>query len=267
MIEFKQFNQLVIQFGLLLCSLVQAVPPACTHLMNHEGRYTPGSDCCVNPLGIVECLSIESKKKSAQGTKNLIPKFMGKPFYSKESKKEFRSQFFLPKNMAGDFSADSIYFFVTFNDSGTNETLHSNCEISLKTEEINCEDLFTFQQLEQNKILIQEEKKHQKVREERRRKSAIENAKIAEIEANRAALAERKKWADFQSKGWSVGEIENIKNHKVWIGMTKEQAIESWGEPERNNRTINSNGTIEQWVYGIGRYLYFSNGILTTIQD
>lgn len=53
------------------------------------------------------------------------------------------------------------------------------------------------------------------------------------------------------------------------IGMTKEQVVKrtNWGTPNDINRTITAGGTREQWVYGIGRYLYFSNGILTAIQD
>lgn len=53
------------------------------------------------------------------------------------------------------------------------------------------------------------------------------------------------------------------------IGMTKEQVIKrtNWGAPNDINRTITAGGIREQWVFGIGRYLYFANGILTTIQD
>lgn len=42
--------------------------------------------------------------------------------------------------------------------------------------------------------------------------------------------------------------------------------IESWGEPLDINTTTGSYGTHEQWVYGTS-YLYFENGILTTIQN
>jgi hypothetical protein len=53
----------------------------------------------------------------------------------------------------------------------------------------------------------------------------------------------------------------------VQIGMTKQMCIESWGKPEDINTTIGSYGRHEQWVYGNGNYLYFENGILTTIQN
>ena len=53
---------------------------------------------------------------------------------------------------------------------------------------------------------------------------------------------------------------------KVRIGWSKEMCIESWGEPEDINKTIGRWGTHEQWVYGYN-YLYFENGVLTTIQN
>lgn len=44
---------------------------------------------------------------------------------------------------------------------------------------------------------------------------------------------------------------------------------ESWGEPDDINRTTGSWGTHEQWVYGEYDcdYLYFENGVLTSIQN
>lgn len=51
----------------------------------------------------------------------------------------------------------------------------------------------------------------------------------------------------------------------VKIGMTKEMALLSWGEPKDINSTISSGKTSEQWVYD-ENYLYFDNDILKTIQ-
>lgn len=58
-----------------------------------------------------------------------------------------------------------------------------------------------------------------------------------------------------------------ILDEKVVLGFTKQMCIESWGEPMEINRTITRYGTQEQWVYGIGTYLYFSGNTLTAIQD
>lgn len=61
-----------------------------------------------------------------------------------------------------------------------------------------------------------------------------------------------------------------ILNGQISIGMTREMAEASWGKPSDINRTVTSNLVREQWVYGSirsRRYLYFSNGILNTLQD
>jgi hypothetical protein len=49
--------------------------------------------------------------------------------------------------------------------------------------------------------------------------------------------------------------------------MSQQEVLDSnWGKPLHVNRTVRASGTSEQWVYGIGRYLYFENGLLTTVQ-
>lgn len=55
----------------------------------------------------------------------------------------------------------------------------------------------------------------------------------------------------------------------AYIGMTPQQVINdtNWGKPKSINRTTTAAGTSEQWVYGIGTYLYFDNDRLTSIQQ
>lgn len=49
--------------------------------------------------------------------------------------------------------------------------------------------------------------------------------------------------------------------------MTKEDVLlSSWGAPSNIKKTVNAYGTSEQWVYDNYNYLYFDNGILTSIQ-
>ena len=44
--------------------------------------------------------------------------------------------------------------------------------------------------------------------------------------------------------------------------------FDSWGHPSGGiNKTTGAWGIHEQWVYGMGQYLYFENGKLTTIQN
>ncbi len=64
----------------------------------------------------------------------------------------------------------------------------------------------------------------------------------------------------FGEKIWNT-----ILAEKVSIGMTKEMCQLSWGEPEKVNKTTTKNGIREQWVY-YANYLYFEDGILTSIQ-
>ena len=54
----------------------------------------------------------------------------------------------------------------------------------------------------------------------------------------------------------------------VKIGMTKKQVIDAsnWGQPISINETVTGGGTREQWVYGDGQYLYFTNGRVTAVQ-
>jgi len=52
-----------------------------------------------------------------------------------------------------------------------------------------------------------------------------------------------------------------------FIGEPQERTLKcGWGEPERVNRTTGQYGVHEQWVYGDGNYLYFKDGILTSMQ-
>jgi len=51
---------------------------------------------------------------------------------------------------------------------------------------------------------------------------------------------------------------------KLWIGMTRDMALESRGKPQKMNRTLLIESTHERWEYGAGVYLEFDNGILTS---
>jgi hypothetical protein len=59
---------------------------------------------------------------------------------------------------------------------------------------------------------------------------------------------------------------DKIFAHKIWLGMTQEMTLESWGKPGDINRSVGSWGVDEQWVYG-DTYLYFENGVLSSWQD
>lgn len=57
------------------------------------------------------------------------------------------------------------------------------------------------------------------------------------------------------------------KREGVRIGMSQQDVLDSsWGLPQKVNRTTTARGVREQWVYD-GGYLYFEDGILTTVQN
>ena len=65
--------------------------------------------------------------------------------------------------------------------------------------------------------------------------------------------------------------IKLIAERKVAIGMTKVEVVYAWGSPNDINRTISSNSTWEQWVFGNpiygANYVYFDDGIVTSMQN
>lgn len=69
----------------------------------------------------------------------------------------------------------------------------------------------------------------------------------------------------MQHPGWGKKAIKAIADGKVFIGMSEEQVIESWGRPDNINSTISQWGTNQQWCYE-HQYLYFSNGKLDSMQ-
>lgn len=93
----------------------------------------------------------------------------------------------------------------------------------------------------------------------------------AEAAAAKAEAERKAKMAPIERIMEKYGCDEDIAScilHKqVRRGMTAEQCRAAWGRPEDINRTSGSYGVHEQWVYGGGNYLYFEDGILTTIQN
>lgn len=83
-------------------------------------------------------------------------------------------------------------------------------------------------------------------------------------------VAEQKRTKDWENSmirkyGRTNGNL--IIQGKVKLGFSKEMCKEAWGEPERINKSTGSWGTHEQWIYGLGSYLYFENGKLTSIDN
>lgn len=103
---------------------------------------------------------------------------------------------------------------------------------------------------------IQEEKKLAEA-ERIRQEKADEQKRIAENKKSRQLY--------INKYGAKLGSM--IADHRVAIGMNMEMCRLAWGEPLDINRITMKGYAHEQWVYGFGTYLYFNNGILSTIQD
>lgn len=75
--------------------------------------------------------------------------------------------------------------------------------------------------------------------------------------------------AKKKAKAVEVAAIKQAAKPGARLGMTQKQVVTTtnWGKPQSVNRTTSRRGTREQWVYGNGNYLYFEDGILTTIQN
>ena len=92
---------------------------------------------------------------------------------------------------------------------------------------------------------------------------------------NAAAIAKAKNDAKEKAnerknnliKKYGESTTNDILNGIVKLGWSKDMCREAWGNPKDINKTIGSYGVHEQWVYGGDNYLYFENGILTTIQN
>jgi hypothetical protein len=68
---------------------------------------------------------------------------------------------------------------------------------------------------------------------------------------------------NWPEKAWQA-----IREHKVYIGMTQQQAAMSWGKPFPTDvkSSITASGKSDMWHFD-AQNLYFVNGILTVIQD
>lgn len=105
----------------------------------------------------------------------------------------------------------------------------------------------------------------------KKQKDAAAQAKKKQQEEERAKINAERAKQDRENherlvRLYGQKKADMIKRGEVAIGFTKAMCKEAWGSPRSVNTTENRSGVHEQWVYGGGRYLYFDNGTLTTIQ-
>jgi len=112
-----------------------------------------------------------------------------------------------------------------------------------------------------------EEVKVLKAELERQNADLLEKEKAEKLEQYNALNLRKRK--DYEKSiiltyGDEIG--KKLLGGDYWIGMTKEMARISLGNPNEINRTVGSWGVHEQWVYS-SLYLYFEDGKLTSYQN
>ena len=90
--------------------------------------------------------------------------------------------------------------------------------------------------------------------------AALKRKQQAEAEAReRAECAKRNELPP--------AEVALVAKQQIQLGMSRAALLCSWGQPNRDNRTVGSWGVHEQFVYEYGRYVYVENGKVTSWQD
>lgn len=60
---------------------------------------------------------------------------------------------------------------------------------------------------------------------------------------------------------------EKVAKSLIWIGMTEQMLLDSWGRPDDINTSVTRYGSRKQYVYGSGQYVYVENGIVDSWQN
>ena len=77
--------------------------------------------------------------------------------------------------------------------------------------------------------------------------------------------AEEKRDALIKKYGKKKGPM--IADGRVWVGVSPEMAIDSWGAPDSKKRSEGTWGVNETWYYPDGKYIFFENGRVAQWKD
>lgn len=99
------------------------------------------------------------------------------------------------------------------------------------------------------------------VKIEEQKRDSINRERIAQLDR------EEREYKSSLIKKYGQANARLILNGEVRIGFSKAMCNEAWGEPDYINRTTSAYRNWEQWVYGIGSYLYFEGDKLVVIQN
>ena len=132
------------------------------------------------------------------------------------------------------------------------------------------QDLKTKDQALLEKQQLEEARKKEAADQEKRKQEMELKAKQDAASSAKASAASAQAKKDRRAaliKKYGEKDGATIADGKVAIGMTAQMCTEAWGKPQDIHRTTGTWGVHEQWVYGLSSYLYFENGLLTTIQN
>ncbi|MBU8573790.1 hypothetical protein [Bacillus pumilus] len=90
--------------------------------------------------------------------------------------------------------------------------------------------------------------------------------KIKSLEKLKNQNAERDKYEIEEYERKKQIEDTTLNPQSVSIGMTEDDVLlNGWGRPTKVNTNVTKNRILKQWVYKGNKYLYFEDGILTSI--
>ncbi|WP_342494866.1 hypothetical protein MHH29_01675 [Bacillus sp. FSL K6-0046] len=95
----------------------------------------------------------------------------------------------------------------------------------------------------------------------------MQKDKDDQIQENIKEVEEAEKYSAIRERATVIEERTN-RPQSVSVGISKEEVlIEGWGKPKKTKKIQTADHTMEQWIYKGNKYLYFENGILSTISN
>ncbi|MGE6627763.1 hypothetical protein [Bacillus pumilus] len=96
------------------------------------------------------------------------------------------------------------------------------------------------------------------------KKDNLDRIKSLENLKNQNAARDKNEIEEYERK--KQIEERTLNPQDVSIGMTENDVLlNGWGRPTKVNTNVTKNRTLNQWVYKGNKYLYFEDGILTSI--
>ena len=158
------------------------------------------------------------------------------------------------------------FYGVSYVDGVLSSVIRTNQYKSIRSEDPDYIMMKEKEKIEQNK-----KNELKKIEEERKKQEKVSFAeKLQQMQSklkNDKIELLKKKWPNL-----SGNEIEAVYNKQIFIGMSRDGLLASWGKPEDINSSVGSWGKHEQFVYP-GKndyesvYVYVDNGYITSWQD